>query len=106
MSAPSVWRAANVKPGKDTTLENIMTAVLLHEATHVAHMPTYGAASARSPSAYHLPEDFNDDSIQKAFKGNDDFAASVEREVEAVVRRRRGANDRAGGNARALRRAR
>ena len=83
MAAPSVWRAAT-KPGKGTTLENLTTAVMLHEATHVAQMPTYGAAIDRIAQKYHLPEDFNDDSVQKSFKGNDEIAASVEREAKLL----------------------
>ena len=90
MSAPSVWRAANVNP-KDITLEDMMTAVLLHEATHVAHVPTYGAQIGTIAERNHLPEDFNDDSIQQRFKGDADFAASVDREsrllLEAAVAR-------------------
>lgn len=79
MSAPSVWRAAG-KDGKGTTLENLMTAVMLHEATHVAQMPTYGAAIGALAERYHLPENFSDDSIQEQFGKNEAFARSVERE--------------------------
>jgi hypothetical protein len=83
MAAPSVWRAAS-KPGKGMTLENLTTAVMLHEATHVAQMPTFGAAIDRIAVKYHLPEDFNDDSIQKSFKGNQDMDASVQRESKLL----------------------
>jgi hypothetical protein len=84
MSTPSVWRAGNVS-GRGTTLENLMTAVLLHEATHVAHVPTYGAQIGRIAERNHLPEDFNDDSIQKQFKSNPEFAASVDRETRLLL---------------------
>jgi hypothetical protein len=83
MSTPSVWRAA-VKSGKGTTLENLMTAVMLHEATHVAQMPSYGKKIDAISAHYHLPDDFNDDSIQKAFKGNNEVEASVERESKLL----------------------
>ena len=83
MAAPTIWRDA-VKSGKGTSLENLTTAVMLHEATHVAQMPTYGAAISRIAEKYHLPEDFNDDSIQKSFKGNEEIAASVEREAKLL----------------------
>lgn len=79
MSTPSVWRAADAN-SRGITLENMMTAVLLHEATHVAHVPTYGVQIGRIAERHHLPDDFNDDSIQKQFKGNDAIAASVDRE--------------------------
>jgi hypothetical protein len=83
MSAPSVWRAAG-KDGKGTTLEKLMTAVMLHEGTHVAQMPTYGAAIGELSDRYHLPEDFSDDSIQEQFKGNAPFARSVEMESKLL----------------------
>jgi hypothetical protein len=83
MSTPSVWRAAG-KTGKGTTLENLMTAVMLHEGTHVAQMPTYGAKIGAIAERHKLPEAFNDDSIQKQFAGNAQFAASVEREARLL----------------------
>jgi hypothetical protein len=83
MSTPSVWRAAG-NSGKGTTLENLMTFVLLHEASHVAQMPTYGKQIDAIAARYHLPEDFNDDSIQKSFKGNDEIEASVGREAKLL----------------------
>jgi len=79
MSTPSVWRAAKVDP-RGTTLENLMTFVLLHEASHVAQMPTYGAKVGALITEYKLPDDINDDSIQQSFKGDDDIADWVQRE--------------------------
>jgi hypothetical protein len=79
MSTPSIWRAAG-KTGKGTTLENLMTAVMLHEGTHVAQMPTYGAVIGKLAERYHLPQDFNDDSIQDEFGKDAAFASSIDRE--------------------------
>lgn len=79
MSTPSVWRAAG-KDGKGTTLENLMTAVMLHEGTHVAQMPTFGREIGRIAAHNHLPGSFSDDSIQAEFGKNPEFSASVERE--------------------------
>ena len=79
MSTPSVWHAAG-KDGKGTTLEKLMTAVMLHEGTHVAQMPTYGAGIGKLSDRYHLPQDFSDDSIQDRFKGNSAFARSIDAE--------------------------
>jgi hypothetical protein len=61
-----------------------MTAVMLHEGTHVAQMPTYGAAIGRIADRNHLPEDFNDDSIQDRFSSNQEFANSVEHESKLL----------------------
>jgi hypothetical protein len=47
-------------------------------------MPTYGAAIDRIAQKYQLPQDFNDDSIQKSFKGNQDIEASVQREARLL----------------------
>jgi hypothetical protein len=79
MSTPSVWRAAG-KDGKGTTLENLMTAVMLHEGTHVAQMPTYGREIGKIAERNHLPDSFSDDSIQAEFGKNPEFRTSVERE--------------------------
>jgi hypothetical protein len=57
-----------------------MTAVMLHEGTHVAQMPTYGAEIGRIAARNRLPESFSDDSIQAEFGKNSEFTASVERE--------------------------
>ena len=65
MSTPSVWRAAG-KDGKGTTLENLMTAVMLHEGTHVAQMPSYGAEIGRLSERYHLPENFSDEASRNS----------------------------------------
>ncbi len=83
MSTPSVWRAAG-KDGKGTSLETLMTAVMLHEGTHVAQMPTYGAEIGRLSERYHLPENFSDDSIQEQFGKNADFTRSIERESKLL----------------------
>lgn len=84
MSTPSVWRAAKVDP-RGTTLENLMTFVLLHEASHVAQMPTYGEQVGAAIKRYNLPDDVNDDSIQQAFKGDDAIADFVARESSLLA---------------------
>lgn len=81
MSAPSVWRAGGVD-NAGIGLETMMVAVLLHEGSHVSQMQTYGARIGRIAEANHLPDEFNDDSIQRRFESNADFAASVRRETD------------------------
>lgn len=92
MSTPTVWSAGGVKD-KGIGLSNLMTAVLLHEATHVAHIPTYGEQIARLAERNHLPEDFNDDSIQDRFGKDADFTRSVENESRLLFEAA-GASDR------------
>ena len=83
MSTPSVWHTAG-KDGKRTTLEKLMTAVMLHEGTHVAQMPTFGAEIGGLSDRYHLPQSFSDDSIQDQFKGNAAFARSIDAESKLL----------------------
>ena len=83
MSTPSVWRAAGAS-NDALGLEAMMTAVVLHEGSHVAQTGTHGARIAAIAAANNLPDDFNDDSIQQRFGDNADFTASVERETELL----------------------
>jgi hypothetical protein len=84
MSTPSVWRAANKSDNGLGSLETLMTVVVIHEGTHVAQIPTYGERIGALSKAHNLPEDFNDDSIQKRFEGNAEYAASMKRETELL----------------------
>src|SRR3954447_8698031 len=84
MSTPSIWRAAS-KTGKGTTLDNLMTAVIMHEATHVAQMPTYGKRIGAIAERNHLPEEWSDDSIQEQFGKDAEFARSIERESKLFL---------------------
>lgn len=85
MSTPSVWRAANKSANGLESLELLMTAVVLHEATHVAQMPTYGNQIGRINVRHPLPEDFNDDSIQKRFEAKSEFKDSIGRETDLLL---------------------
>jgi hypothetical protein len=83
MSTPSVWRA-NAIEGGPLGLPALMTAVLIHEATHLAQIDTYMARFAAIAERERLPTDFNDDSIQERFEGNERFAASISRETDLL----------------------
>jgi len=83
MSTPSVWQAAHV--GEGSALEMMMVAVLLHEASHVAQIGPYGPRLGALIDRYHLPDSFNDDSLQDHFKANPEFAASVKQETQLFV---------------------
>lgn len=84
MSTPSIWRAAGVS-NDAIGLEGMMTAILLHEASHVAQSSTYGARISAIVATNNLPDDFNDDAIQARFGDNAEFAASVARETELLL---------------------
>jgi hypothetical protein len=60
-----------------------MSAVLIHEATHVFQMNTYGKQIEAMQKAHRLTdEEFNDDAIQARFGNQREFAASVQRETD------------------------
>lgn len=85
MSTPSVWRAAGVS-NDGLGLEAMMTAVLLHEGSHVAQFGAYGSRIASIVAASPLPDDeISDDMVQNLFADNAEFAASVERETELLL---------------------
>ena len=83
MSTPSVWRANGVD-NAGIGLEAMMTAVLLHEGSHVAQSATYGARIDALSKRNHLPDSFDDDSLQKAFESEKEFTSSVARETDLL----------------------
>ena len=84
MSTPSVWSSAGVK-GEPLGLDLLMTAVFLHEASHVAQIATYGRRMEVLSKRHGLPASFDDDSIQERFQENADFAASVGEETRLLL---------------------
>ena len=99
MSVPSVWKKAKIPPGK-LGLERLMTAVMMHEATHVFQRQTYGAQIDQVQKQNALTDDqFNDDAIQSQFGKEVEFAASVQRETDLFFKAANTANE---GDARRL----
>lgn len=99
MSVPSVWAKAKIPPGK-LGLDRLMTAVMMHEATHVFQRQTYGAQIDQIQKQNALTDDqFNDDAIQSQFGKQAEFAASVQRETDLFFEAATTAND---GDARRL----
>jgi hypothetical protein len=83
MSAPSVWQQANISGGK-IGLENLMTAVFIHETAHILQQKSYFGPMDVIAKKNALPNDFNDDSIQDRFKANKAYSASMNREIELL----------------------
>lgn len=83
MALPSIWWAKGVAPGP-FGLEALMTAVLLHEASHVAQAGSYGAQVEQLSKRENLPDSFNDDSIQDRFQGDPEFSDMVSSEIELL----------------------
>jgi hypothetical protein len=109
MSTPSVWQAGGVR-GDPLDLDALMVFVLLHEGSHVAQMATYGQRVGALAESNHLPEDFNDDSMQRRFEETPAFTASILRETDLFVEAAGAADDaealRLAREARAMMRAR
>lgn len=84
MAAPSIWRVAGVR-STELGLEQLMTAVMLHEAVHVLQFPTHGSRITRLVNAHTLPDGFSDDSIQERFEADAEFAASITHETELLL---------------------
>lgn len=83
MAAPSIWRQEGVTGGA-ISLENLMTAVMLHEASHMLQFRTYGQQIEQFVAHNNLPENFNDDSIQVEMENEAEFASSMTREIELL----------------------
>jgi hypothetical protein len=92
MSTPSVWEAAGV--GQRPALDTSMVGVLLHEASHVAQVGPYGPRLGALIERYHLPETFNDDSLQERFEANAEIAASVKDETRIFLEAAAASDDR------------
>ena len=80
MSTPSVWRNFDISGGK-IGLENLMTAVFIHETAHVLQQKSYFSRMDAIAKSHGLPEEFDDDSIQKRFKSDNGFVESMKRET-------------------------
>jgi hypothetical protein len=83
MAAPSIWRQEGVTGGA-ISLENLMTAVMLHEASHMLQFRTYGQQIEQFVAHNNLPENFTDDSIQVEMENEAEFASSMTREIELL----------------------
>jgi hypothetical protein len=84
MSTPSVWSANGV--GSGPGLETTMVAVLLHEGSHVAQTGPYGKRLGKLIEENSLPDSFNDNALQERFRSNAEFAASVRKETDLLLK--------------------
>jgi hypothetical protein len=83
MSTPGIWEAAGV--GEGASLETLMVAVMLHEGSHVAQIGPYGPRLDALVDRYSLPDSFDDNAVQKRFRDNEEFAASVKDETRMFL---------------------
>jgi hypothetical protein len=84
MAAPSVWRSAGVD--SRLGLEALMTAVWVHEMTHVFQFETYGRRIDALAAKWGFGDDLTDDVVQDRFESQTEFARAHASEVELLYR--------------------
>jgi hypothetical protein len=82
MSLPSVWRAGGVN--STLGLETMMEAVLIHEIMHTRQFYFANARVAELSKRYGLPDDINDDSVQRHFETNPAYVADYQDERDLL----------------------
>ena len=82
MALPSMWAAGKVPPGS-LGLDRLTTAVLLHEASHVAQKELVTRVGTLA-SDLGRGDGFSDDSIQEQFEKNPAFAAAMTEETRLL----------------------
>ena len=82
MALPAVWQAG----GKASAGRLGLTGVFLHEFSHTRQMNVLRPAFEAAAVIYKMPDDFNDDSIQKKFKSDPIYAALIEKETDVLYR--------------------
>jgi len=82
MSMPSIWREAGV--ASELGLETLMDGVLLHEMMHTRQFASLNPHLAALSRKYGLPDDINDDSLQRAFEGDADYVQAFRAETELL----------------------
>jgi hypothetical protein len=82
MSLPSVWRAGGVK--STLGLETMMEAVLVHEIMHTRQFYFVNDHLAQLGKRYGLPDDINDDSLQRRFEKNPEYVADYQAERDLL----------------------
>lgn len=81
MALPSIWEARSISMPGDA---NGLRGVFLHEFAHVRQIsalkPAFAAASAIQP----MPDDLDDDGVQKRFGSDPAYAAVAEKEMRLL----------------------
>ena len=82
MALPSVWRAAGKQFPFD--MDIFLTAVMVHEMSHVVQFRTYLKQSASVEGIERLGKNINDDIVQDRFGSDAAFSASVRAETQML----------------------
>ena len=81
MALPSVWRTGTTIKSDDRLG---LTGVFLHEFSHTRQMDVLQQRFEAAEAIYKMPDDYNDDSIQKHFQSDPAYAASIGQETDLL----------------------
>jgi hypothetical protein len=82
MALPSVWEAAGSRFAFDRRV--FLTAVMIHEMSHVVQFRTYLQRSATVDGVELLGKRVDDDVVQQLFSSDESFAASIDEETRLL----------------------
>lgn len=85
MALPSIWQAGGVQSA-EFGLDNLMTAVLIHEMTHTRQFSAYTPRLDALDRRYHLGDDLDDDIVQTTFHENAAYVAAYQGERDVFYR--------------------
>lgn len=83
MALPTIWQAAKIPMADDT---RGLTAVFLHEFSHTRQIEPLKPAFTAAEAVRKMPDDFNDDSLQKHFQSDPAYVAVAEKEMDLLYR--------------------
>jgi len=83
MALPSIWQAAKIPVADDL---RGLTAVFLHEFSHTRQIEPLKPVFTAAEAVRKMPDDFNDDSLQKHFQTDPTYVAVVEKEMDLLYR--------------------
>ena len=85
MAMPSVWRAEE-RHRDEPNLDALVRSVFVHEMSHTIQTPVFGPRIDGLVARHKLPDDLDDDIVQKRFADRSGFAEAVDRERTLLYR--------------------
>ena len=85
MAAPDIWAKAGVDSA-EFGRDRMLTAVFLHEFSHVRQMSGFERILGPIDKSWKFPQELDDDVVQERFGGNADYAAAYQKERDLLYR--------------------
>lgn len=92
MALPSVWQVGGIESG-EFGLENLTTAVLIHEITHTRQFASYTPRMEALDQRYDIGDFLTDDIVQDTFSENAAYVAAYEAERDLLYYALEASND-------------